>query len=117
MRIEDAGGYLSALSESLYSRQPQRGDNEIDSGVWTRGDAEVSRSATLVGPLVIDHGAAIDEGALIVGPTYVGPGAAVFDNITPSVGWHYDLPCEAPFPNCCARDSPQGSWLPHRTRA
>jgi lipopolysaccharide/colanic/teichoic acid biosynthesis glycosyltransferase len=45
--------------------------------VWTRGEAEVSRSATLVGPLVIDHGASIDEGAVIIGPAYVGPGATV----------------------------------------
>ena len=45
-------------------RPGERGDNEIGSGVWTRGEAEVSRSATLVGPLVIDHGAAVDDNQL-----------------------------------------------------
>jgi lipopolysaccharide/colanic/teichoic acid biosynthesis glycosyltransferase len=77
LRIEDAGDYLSALSESLHAREPAPGDNEIGRGVWTRGEVEVSRSATLLGPLVIDQGAVIEEGAVIVGPAYVGEGVTV----------------------------------------
>lgn len=75
--IRDAADYLSAMSQSLYRRHLESGESEIDSGVWTRGEVEISRSATLIGPLLIEAGARIDEGAQVVGPAYIGPRVSI----------------------------------------
>jgi lipopolysaccharide/colanic/teichoic acid biosynthesis glycosyltransferase/dTDP-glucose pyrophosphorylase len=62
---------------------------EIKKHVWVGRDADISRSATLVRPLIIGNNTRIEAGASIIGPSIIGDSCVVGSNgfVRESVLW------------------------------
>ncbi len=55
---------------------------EIADRIWVDGEAEISDSARLVGPVAIGPGVRIERGAQIIGPTVIGAGCQIGPEVT-----------------------------------
>jgi mannose-1-phosphate guanylyltransferase len=62
---------------------------EIGKGIFLHGEASISPTANLIGPLWIDDGCRIDRGAQVIGPTVLGTGCRIQEGamVIETIAW------------------------------